>query len=249
MEALTFCVPRNDRLDQLLGPRRGPALQDPEQPEHRRRATPPRAVRTADRPGPAGPGGRRRAGHLQRAQRDVRAADALPVQRRVIQHGRGVLRRGQGAGRDAAQRTGKAGRRGPGPAAVHPGAGPAQPGRRLQAAPARRGAGQPHGADASPASTAEVRYRHYQRLLGKDSDHDAAAERSRSRQETPRLQLASLNLRPGRRRPARLRTDPRGGRPPRLADRRQHLLPDRRRHSRSRPEFSMPCPTSPLARW
>ena len=59
-KALYFCVPRNDKLLELLGHRRRPAVQDPQQPEHPGRLPPAAAVRAADRSGAAGARGRRR---------------------------------------------------------------------------------------------------------------------------------------------------------------------------------------------
>ena len=53
----------------LLGHRRRPAVQDPQQPEHPGRLPPAAAVRAADRPGAAGPGGRGRARRRRGRQR------------------------------------------------------------------------------------------------------------------------------------------------------------------------------------
>ena len=63
----------------LLGHRRRPAVQDPQQPQHPGRLPAAAAVRPADRPGDAGPRGRRRARRRRDRQRPQPAAAAGPV--------------------------------------------------------------------------------------------------------------------------------------------------------------------------
>ena len=146
-------VPRSPERGaaEVLGPRRGPAVQDPPQLEPERRPPPARAVPAADQPGRPRPGQGRRPLAGGRHRRHGRAAAAVPLRPAARP---GAAGDGDGAvvRRRAAQRAGEEGRRGAdvaalgaraGAAAPHAGRqGPAGARGEVAAAVGRRGQGQ-----------------------------------------------------------------------------------------------------------
>ena len=141
-------IPRNDSLDTYWDTVAGPAVQDPEQHEHRRGQAAARAVPAADQPRAAGGGGRRRARSLRRHRPAQHAAAALPLQRLDAEGDRSLQRAQELRRRDAVGDR-EEGRRG---------AAASAPGARDQDAPARAhrsraagdgGGGKHHGPRAS----------------------------------------------------------------------------------------------------
>ena len=175
--------PANRELLALLGPRRGPALQDPQLHGHHRRAPPARAVRARDRPAAAGPRPGRRPVARRRARRDQRRPAAVPV-RVPDRAGQAARGRRPVVRRRAAGRAREEGHRGADPPADRP---PAEP------------ADADHDGSGSGSSTrptdaiesldrqqAAVEYRrdYYQRPARRGSDRERAG-RSRSPGTSP----------------------------------------------------------------